>query len=53
MKYSEEQKYRAVQRKSVMQRVSLIREAKLRIGFPVKVEIENGFYIIESKMNEL
>ena len=51
MKYSENQKYRVIQRKKSLNNLQVIQEFKLKRNFPIEVEIKDGFYIIESRMN--
>lgn len=51
MKYTEEQKYRRIQRNRSLYDATEKRTQKLREDFPVEVEYKDGFFIIESKMN--
>ena len=51
MKYSIEQRYRAIQRQKSLQKESVKREKKIKESFPIEVEIKDGYLIIESKMN--
>lgn len=51
MKYNEEQKFKAIQKNKGLQKETVRREKKLMEKFPVEVEIRNGYYVIESKIN--
>lgn len=51
MKYTPDQKRKAIRRKDSLQNETVKRLAKIGIDFPVKVYIEDGYYVIESKMN--
>lgn len=50
MKYNQSQKEKAKKGIS-MHKISVFKQIKLDICFPIKVEIKDGFYIIESKLN--
>lgn len=51
MKYNEQQKFKVKQQKKSIQRHDVFKEIKIKKSFPITVEIKNGYYIIESKMN--
>ena len=51
MKYNEQQKYKVTQMNKSLHREDVFKEIKLKKSFPITVEINNGYYIIESKMN--
>ena len=53
MKYTIEQKYNVIQRRKSILRQNISKELKLKESFPIEVEIKNGYYIIESKMNAI
>ena len=51
MKYNEQQAYKVKQRKQNIQCLVLAKLERIRKDFPVYVEIKDGYYIVESKMN--
>lgn len=51
MKYTQEQKYRRIQRNRSLYHETEKRMQKIKQDFPVEVEYKDGFFIIESKMN--
>jgi hypothetical protein len=51
MKYSEDQKQK-IKNKVPIRKQFFETNKNLKKHFPVTVNIENGFYIIESKMNK-
>lgn len=50
MKYTPEQKLKAKKGIS-MQKEKSLKQIKLEKNFPIKVEIKDGYYIVESKIN--
>jgi len=53
MKYTEEQKQRLRKRGKEKFRVQFNLENRVKNNYPIKVIVESGYYIIESKMNSL
>lgn len=53
MKYSEEERYKVIHRGLNIQAKTVKKRKSLREKYPVEVEIKDGFYIIESKLNTL
>ena len=51
MKYTDEQKYLVFNRGLSLNDASVKKAARLKESFPVKVYIENDFYVIESSLN--
>ena len=51
MKYTDEQKYLVFNRKLSLNYATVKKSARLKESFPVKVYIENEFYVIESSLN--
>ena len=51
MKYTPEQKDKVVKKGLSIHNRKVLKRELLKKEFPVTVEIEEGFYIIESKMN--
>lgn len=51
MKYTEEQRFKVVRQKKNLHFSDVFKEIKLKKHFPIKVDIEGAFYVIESKMN--
>jgi hypothetical protein len=51
MKYSIEQRYRAIQRQKGLHKEAVKKEKKIKESYPIEVELKDGYYIIESKMN--
>lgn len=51
MKYTPEQRYRAITRQKKLHHEVVKKENRIKKSFPIEVEIEDEFYIIESKMN--
>jgi hypothetical protein len=51
MKYTQEQRYRAIQRDKSLHRQKVKKEKRIKQSYPIEVELKDGYYIIESKMN--
>jgi hypothetical protein len=51
MKYSIEQRFRAIQREKSLHHQKVKKENKIKQSYPIEVELKGGYYIIESKMN--
>ena len=51
MKYTPEQKDKVVKKGLSIHNRKVLKRELLKKEFPVTVEIEEGFYLIESKMN--
>lgn len=51
MKYTEEQRFKVIRRKKNIHVSQVLKDAKLKESFPIEVDIEGDFYIIESKIN--
>jgi hypothetical protein len=51
MKYSPEQRYRAIQREKSLHHQKVKKEKRIKQSYPIEVELKDGYYIIESKMN--
>ena len=51
MKYTQEQRFKVVRQKKNLHVSDVFKEIKLKKHFPIKVDIEGCFYVIESKLN--
>lgn len=51
MKYTQEQKDKVIRKRQSIRWEQQLKEKRIRNQFPVEVYFENGFLIIESKMN--
>jgi hypothetical protein len=51
MKYTEEQRYRAIQREKSLHHQKVKKEKRIKQSYPIEVELKGGYFIIESKMN--
>jgi hypothetical protein len=51
MKYNEEQRYRAIQRDKSLHHQKVKKEKRIKQSYPIEVELKDGYFIIESKMN--
>ena len=51
MKYTQEQRFKVIRQKKDLHVSDVFKEIKLKKKFPIKVDIEGGFYVIESKLN--
>jgi hypothetical protein len=51
MKYTSEQRYRAIQREKSLHHQKVKKEKRIKQSYPIEVEIKGNYYIIESKMN--
>jgi len=53
MKYTQEQRFRAIHREKSLHHQKVKKEKIIKESYPIEVELKDGYYIIESKMNEL
>jgi hypothetical protein len=51
MKYTQEQRFKVIRQKKDLHFSDVLKEIKLKKNFPIKVDIEGCFYVIESKLN--
>ena len=51
MKYTPEQKYSVIKKELSIHKEKVLKRNLIKKHFPITVEIESGFYIIESKIN--
>jgi hypothetical protein len=51
MKYTSEQRYRAIQREKSLHHQKVKKENRIKQSYPIEVELKDGYYIIESKLN--
>ena len=51
MKYTQEQRYRAIQREKSIHHEKVKKEKRIKQSYPIEVELKDGYFIIESKMN--
>lgn len=51
MKYTQEQKDKVIRKRQSIRWEQQLKEKRIRNQFPIEVYFENGFLIIESKMN--
>lgn len=51
MKYTEEQKDKLKSKNEEKFRVQFCIESRVKNQYPIKVEVKDGFYIIESQFN--
>lgn len=51
MKYTPDQKDKVIKKGLSIHKEEVLKRELLKKEFPITVEIEEGFYIIESKMN--
>jgi len=53
MKYSPDQKRKAIRQSENLYTKSVAKRKKLEKEFPVTVHLEGSFYIVESKINKI
>ena len=51
MKYTPEQKYSVIKKELSIHKEEVLKRNLIKKHFPITIEIEEGFYVIESKMN--